>query len=202
MEWVDRLNIVVAVDQNNGFARDRRGFGVDQRWSITENLFRFHASRCKFSFNPICRLSHLCTLGAIGANAGNAEQFEELIQVTLTVVLQKAIDCGKNCHFGLRVSYDLFLQRPPGGGLQCNRVVANLFRNHVVLIIGLYLTTFTLALRTESNPHGKRKCLIPTLQSQNLSFDQRTLRPRARNNLDTTSFFGMIPSTHGNTLSR
>lgn len=33
-----------------------------------------------------------CTLGAIRTNAGNAEQFEKLIQMTLTVLLKVAID--------------------------------------------------------------------------------------------------------------
>ena len=40
-------------------------------------------------------------LRAVSTNACNSQQFEKLIQVTLTVVLKEAIDCGKICHVGL-----------------------------------------------------------------------------------------------------
>ena len=47
------------------------------------------------------RLSHFRFLHTVSTNARNSEQFEKLIQVTLTVVLEEAIDGGKICHVGL-----------------------------------------------------------------------------------------------------
>ena len=44
---------------------------------------------------------HFRFLRTVSTNARNSEQFEELIQVTLTVVLEEAIDGGKICHVGL-----------------------------------------------------------------------------------------------------
>ena len=73
MERIDGLNIVVAIDQDNGFAGHRFGFRVDEWRAITMNLLGFEASRSEFRFDPVRGLDHFGTFRAVCANARNAK---------------------------------------------------------------------------------------------------------------------------------
>src|SRR5262249_22921844 len=79
IQWLDRLHIVVAINQNRRLVRNRRGFAIYQRLSRGfDNLGR-KTHRAKLSSYPFRRTANVGGAAAIGADARDFQQRAEVV---------------------------------------------------------------------------------------------------------------------------
>src|SRR6266849_7548649 len=90
IERLGRLHVVVAIEKNRGFAGSFERFRVDERVKIgRDNFNRFKARGTEIVRDPAGAALDIRLVFALGADAGNAQEFAKLRQVLVAATFDK-----------------------------------------------------------------------------------------------------------------
>src|SRR5712691_9099805 len=86
LEWLGGLHVVMSVKKNRGPAGSFERFGVNQRMHVGRNDFdRLEAGGAQLVRNPAGCTLDVRLVFALGADAGNAQEFAKLAEMRVTV---------------------------------------------------------------------------------------------------------------------